>query len=76
MGHVGGVRRDVASFPKQSLAVGVLTVLVKGPRTVFGHVVGCVPSFLCKYQRIRDGPSKTHGKMTILGIFLDLVREW
>ena len=32
-------------FPKQSLAVGVLTVLVKGPWTVRRHVCGCGRAF-------------------------------
>ena len=33
-------------FPKQSLAVGILTVLVKGPWKVRRHVDGCGLAFL------------------------------
>ena len=32
-------------FPKQSLAVGVLTVLLKGPSAVIRHVDDCALSF-------------------------------
>ena len=68
------------SFPKQSSAVGVLTVLLKGPRRVSRHADSCgppaAPHFCSKYQWIRDGPSKTHSKIINLGKFLHLAWEW
>ena len=54
-------------------------MLLKGPWRVSRHVDGCeLPAgshFCSKYQWIRDGPSKTHGKMINLGNFLHLAWE-
>ena len=64
-------------LPQITLAIGVLTVLVKGPCKVRGIRHGCRGAFsIVIYSTWWHLPSKTHSKIDILRELLHSVREW
>ena len=64
-------------FPKQSSAVGVLTVLVKGPWSASRHVDGCPSSFFIKNTNESETDLQKHlVKLTQKGTFQHSVWEW